>query len=136
MKNEQFGEISRQQMEAATRLAQLSIDSSQKIMAFQAELSRELFKDCVANANAQASSRNPQEIMVLRTKYAQETAKKVMKGAQQIAEISYGARVELSRSSIVASKNGNVISVRGLRREDISLIERQSQLVNQSTCLS
>lgn len=97
MKNEHLNEMHRKNMEAAMRLAQLSIENSQKIMALQSELARELFQESVANAKAQTGAKDPQEIMSLRTKYAQETAQKMMASAQKVAEIGNDARVEFSR---------------------------------------
>ena len=97
MKNEQLGDMNRKNMEAAMRLAQLSIENSQKIMALQSELARELFQESVANAKAQSGAKDPQEILSLRTRYAQETAQKMMESAQKIAEIGNDARVEFSR---------------------------------------
>lgn len=97
MKNEQVGEMNRKNMEAAMRLAQLSIENSQKIMALQSELARELFQESVANAKAQGGATDPQEVLTLRTQYAQETARKMMESAQRIAEIGNDARTEFSR---------------------------------------
>ena len=97
MKNEQLSEMNRKNMEAAMRLAQLSIENSQKIMALQSELARELFQESVANAKAQSGAKDPHEIMDLRTRYAQETAQRMMESAQKVAEIGNEARVEFSR---------------------------------------
>lgn len=97
MKNEQMGELHRKNMEAAMRLAQLSVENSQRIMALQSELARELFQESVAIAKAQADAKDPQDIMKLRAKYAQETAQKMMENAQKIAEIGNDARAEFSR---------------------------------------
>ena len=71
-KVEQFSELQRKNMEAAMRLAQLSIENSQRIMAIQSELARELFQDSVANAKAQTSAKDPQSVMSLRAQYAQD----------------------------------------------------------------
>lgn len=97
MKNEHMGELHRKNLEAAMRLAQLSIENSQKIMALQSELARELFQESVANAKAQTDVQDPQEVMGLRAKYAQDTAQKMIESAQKIAEIGNEARVEFSR---------------------------------------
>ena len=97
MKNEQLGDLHRKNMEAAMRLAQLSVENSQRIMALQSELARELFQESVAIAKAQTDAKDPQEVMNLRTKYAQETAQKMIESAQKIAEIGNDARVEFSR---------------------------------------
>jgi phasin family protein len=93
----EFGEIQRKNMEAAMRLAQLSIENSQRIMALQSQLARELFQESIEQAKAQVGSANPQDIMKLRAHYAQETTQKMIAAAQQVAEIGNSARVEFSR---------------------------------------
>ncbi len=92
-----FTEIQRKNMEAAMRLAQLSIENSQRIMALQSQLARELFEESVEQARAQAGAKDPQDLMALRAKYAQETTQKMIEAARQIAEIGNGARMEFSR---------------------------------------
>lgn len=96
-KNEQFSELNRKNMEAAMRLAQLSIENSQRVVALQNELARELFQDGVENARAQAGAKDPQEVLRLRSQYAQDTAQKMMATAQKVAEIGNEARAEFSR---------------------------------------
>lgn len=97
VKNEQLGELNRKNIEAAMRLAQLSIDNSQRVVALQNELARELFNDGVASARAQAGAKDPQELLQLRARYAQDTAQKVMATAQRVAEVGNEARVEFAR---------------------------------------
>jgi phasin family protein len=96
-KTEQFTELHRKNMEAAMRLAQLSIDNSQRIMALQTELAKEMFQSGVENAKALTGARDPQAALQLRTQYAQETTQRMVAAAQQIAEISNSARAEFSR---------------------------------------
>lgn len=96
-KAEILSDLNRKNMEAAMRLAQLSIENSQRVMALQNELARELFNDSVANARAQSSAKDPQEVLRLRAEYAQETARKMMAVAQQVAEIGNDARSAFSR---------------------------------------
>ncbi len=96
-KNDQFTELNRKNMEAAMRLAQLSIENSQRVVALQNELARDLFQDGVENARAQATAKDPQEVLRLRSQYAQETAQKMMVTAQKVAEIGNESRVEFSR---------------------------------------
>lgn len=93
----EFGEIQRKNMEAAMRLAQLSIDNSQRIMALQSQLARELFENSVEQTKLQATSKDPQDIVKLRAQYAQETTQKMIATAQQVADIGNSARVEFSR---------------------------------------
>jgi phasin family protein len=94
---EQFSELNRKNMEAAMRLAQMSIENSQRVVTLQNELARELFNDGVENARAQSAAKDPQEVLRLRTEYAQETARKVMAVAQQVAALSNDSRAEFSR---------------------------------------
>lgn len=96
-KTEQFTELHRKNMEAAMRLAQLSIDNSQRIMALQTELAKDMFQSGVENAKALTGARDPQAALQLRTQYAQETTQRMVAAAQQIAEISNSARAEFSR---------------------------------------
>ncbi len=96
-KNEQFNELNRRNMEAAMRLAQLSIENSHRLMSLQNDLARELFNDGVENARAQAAAKDPQEVLRLRAEYAQETARKMMAIAQQVAALTNEARIEFSR---------------------------------------
>jgi len=95
--NENFTELNRKNMEAAMRLAQLSIENSQRVMALQSDLARELFQQGVENARAQTGAKDPQEVLRLRTQYAQDTAQKMMLAAQKVAEIGNDARVEFAR---------------------------------------
>jgi len=96
-KTEQFSELNRKNMEAAMRLAQLSIENSQRVVALQNELARELFEDGMENARAQAGAKDPQEVLRLRSQYAQHTAQKMMGAAQKIAAIGNEARGEFAR---------------------------------------
>lgn len=96
-KADNFSELNRKNMEAAMRLAQMSIENSQRVMALQSELARELFQDGVENARQQTTAKDPQEVLRLRNEYAQETAQKMMQTAQKVAEIGNDARTEFAR---------------------------------------
>ncbi|MDP1981400.1 MAG: phasin family protein, partial [Sulfuritalea sp.] len=96
-KTEQFTELHRKNMEAAMRLAQLSIENSQRIMALQSELAKDMFQSGVEAAKAQTGASDPQSMMQLRTQYAQETTQRMVAAAQQIAEISNSSRAEFAR---------------------------------------
>ena len=96
-KIEQFSELHRKNMEAAMRMAQLSMENSQRIMALQSELAKEMFQSGVENAKALTAARDPQAAMQLRTEYAQATTQRMVAAAQQIAAISNEARTEFAR---------------------------------------
>lgn len=95
-KIENYSELNRKNMDAAMRLAQMSIENSQRVVALQNELARELFQSGVENAKAQSSAKDPQEVLRLRAEYAQETARRMMETAQKVAEISNAARVDFA----------------------------------------
>ena len=84
-------------MEAAMKLAQMSIENSQRIVALQVEVAKSLFQDSVDNAKALAAAKDPQQAVALRTHYTQETAQKMIEAAREIAEIGNDSRSEFSR---------------------------------------
>lgn len=96
-KPEQFTELHRKNMEAAMRLAQMSIENSQRIVTLQVEVAKTLFQDSVDNAKALAAAKDPQQAVTLRTQYTQETAQKMIDAAREISEIGNASRTEFSR---------------------------------------
>ncbi|HEX5394225.1 MAG TPA: phasin family protein [Rhodocyclaceae bacterium] len=104
---EQFAEIQRRNLDAAVRLAQLSIENAQRIMALQTELAQSLLSDSMANAQAQARAKDGQEMFTLRAKYAQDASQRLMETASKMAEIGNEARVEFSRLLTEQLASGN-----------------------------
>ena len=96
-KPEQFSELHRKNMEAAMRLAQMSIENSQRIVTLQVEVAKTLFQDSVDNAKALSTVKDPQQAVTLRTQYTQETTQKMIDAAREIAEIGNASRGEFSR---------------------------------------
>ena len=94
--NNQFTEIQRKNIEAAMRLAQLSIENSQRIMALQTQLARELFVDTVEQARS-GTETGAAEVVQSRARYTQETMRKMIDAARQVTEISNSTRSEFSR---------------------------------------
>ena len=94
---EKFSELHRKNMEAAMRLAQMSIENSQRVMALQADLAKSLFESSVNSAKAQAAVKSPQDLLRLQADYARETAGRVVEIAKQVAEIGNAARSEFSQ---------------------------------------
>lgn len=106
-KGDNLTELNRRNMEAAMRLAQMSIENSQRVMALQNELAREMFQQGVDNARALASAKDPQQLMQMRAQYAQETAQQMMAAAQKVAEIGNEARTEFTRLLTEQLASGN-----------------------------
>ena len=96
-KPEQFTELHRKNMEAAMKLAQMSVENSQRIVALQAEIARKLMGGSVENAKALAAAKDPQEAIALRTQFTQDTTQMLMAAAQEIAELGNTTRSEFSR---------------------------------------
>ncbi|MEK7736786.1 MAG: phasin family protein, partial [Pseudomonadota bacterium] len=91
-KPEQFSELHRKNMEAAMKLAQMSIENSQRIITLQVEAAKQMFQESVDSAQALTSVKDPQEAAALRTRYTQETAQRMMETARRIAEIGNASR--------------------------------------------
>ena len=96
-KSEQISELQRKNLEAGMKLAQMSLDNSQRILGLQVDITRKLFQDSIENAKALAGVKDPQQALSLQTQYAQETTKRMVAAAQQIAEIGNSARAEFTR---------------------------------------
>ncbi|MCB1957566.1 MAG: phasin family protein [Rhodocyclaceae bacterium] len=94
---EQFSAIQKKNLETAMRLAQMSIENSQRIMEVQVQTAKELFEDSMANAKALTGTRDPKDMLSLRTEYAQNTTEKMLACARQIAEITGSAQAEVGR---------------------------------------
>lgn len=97
MKNDQITDLQRKSMEAAKQLAQLSIENSQRILALQTELAQELFKDGVTNFKSLLGAKDPQEMLGLQTRYAQEMAQKLTAATQKVSAVGNQAREQLTK---------------------------------------
>lgn len=84
-------------LEAAMKLAELSIENSQRIMELQLQTARSLFDEGVANSQALIKTTDPAEAMALRTQLAQNTTEKMLGCARQIAEITSSTQAEVGR---------------------------------------
>lgn len=94
---EKLTELHRKNMETATRLAQLSVDHSQRVMALQAALAKSLYAASVKSVKAQAKVKNPQDLLRLQTDYARDTTQRVVDMAKQVAEVGNTARADFSQ---------------------------------------
>jgi phasin family protein len=97
MSNEQFSEMHRKSIDAAMKLAQMSLENSKRIMELQVETARALFEESVSNARAMTEAKDPQAALALRTRFAQETSQKMMEAMRQMAEITAEAQGEFNR---------------------------------------
>lgn len=96
-KQEQLNEIQKKNLEAAMRLAQLSIENSQKIMELQVQTAKSLFEEGVHNAKALSTVKEPKDMLELRTTYAQNTTERMLSCAKAIAEIASQTQAEVGK---------------------------------------
>jgi len=94
---EQFNELQRKNIEAAMRLAEMSIENSQRIMELQIATAKALFEDGVANAKAMTTTQDPQDMLRLRTEYAQSTTERMLACAREIAEVAAQSQSEVGK---------------------------------------
>jgi phasin family protein len=92
-----LGALQKKNLEAALRLAQVSIENSQRILELQMQASREIFESGVASARAMSEADTPQAALQLRTRYAQETTEKVLACSRGIAEVTVQLQTEMGR---------------------------------------
>ncbi len=96
-KTEQLNELQRKNIEAAMRLAEMSIENSQRIMELQVTTAKALFEDGVNNAKAMTSTQDPQDLLRLRTQYAQSTTERMLACAREIAEVASQSQSEVGK---------------------------------------
>ncbi len=96
-KPDQLNELQKKNLEAAMRLAQLSIENSQRIMEIQVSTAKSLFEEGVENAKALSTAKDPKGMMDLRAQYAQQTTEKMLACAREIAEITTRTQAEFGK---------------------------------------
>jgi phasin family protein len=96
-KAEQFSEMQRKSLDAAMRLAQLSIENSQRIMELQVQTAKSLFEESVTNAKALATTQDPKTALELRAQFAQATAERMLHVARSIAQIATETQAEFGQ---------------------------------------
>lgn len=96
-KQDQFNELQKKNMEAAMRLAQMSIENSQRIMELQVATAKSLFEEGVNNAKALGAAKDPKAMMELRTQFAQVSTEKMLACAREMAELTSRTQAEVGK---------------------------------------
>lgn len=96
-KEQQLNELHRKNLEAAMRLAQMSIENSQRIMEMQVSTAKSLFEEGVNNARALGSARDPQAMVELRTQFAQNATEKMLACAREMADLTSQTQAEIGK---------------------------------------
>lgn len=94
--NSPFADIQRRNLEAASRLAQLSLSHTQQILSAQTKLAQELINGNVASTRAELETTDPQKLLALRAEHAQKTVQALMQSAKEVAELGNAVRSEFS----------------------------------------
>ncbi|MFN3986314.1 MAG: phasin family protein [Rhodocyclaceae bacterium] len=96
-KQDQFNELQKKNLEAAMRLAQMSIENSQKIMELQVSTAKSLFEEGVNNAKALSAAKDPKAMMDLRSQFAQSSTERMLQCAREIAELTSKTQAEVGK---------------------------------------
>jgi len=96
-KQDQFNDLQKKNLEAAMRLAQMSIENSQRIMEMQVAVAKSLFEEGVENARALSTMKDPKQVIELRTQYAQSTTEKMLSCAREMAELTTRTQAEVGK---------------------------------------
>ncbi|QDX81023.1 hypothetical protein B9N43_07035 [Denitratisoma sp. DHT3] len=92
-----LAEMQQKNLEAAMALTRLSMASSQRMIELQADLARQLFEDGVAQTRAQLGVKDPQQLLGMRSQYAQATAQHMIEAGLKLTELGNEARAEFAR---------------------------------------
>ena len=77
--------MQKKSLDSAMKLAQLSIENSQRILQLQMQTAKDMFEDGVSNVQSLSQVKTPQEAMELRARYAQHAAEKMLSTSRNIA---------------------------------------------------
>lgn len=107
MKSDQFGELQRKNLETCMKLAQISFDNSQRLVALQLDITKKLFEDGIENAKAQTASKDPQQALALQSRYAQESTQAIMDATRQLTELCSASCSECAQLLTEQYTSGN-----------------------------
>lgn len=86
MNTEHLSDLQRKNMAVGMKLAQLSMENTQRIVELQVELTKKLVQDCIESGQAMTTVREPQQMIALQTRYLQDTTQTLVDAARQITE--------------------------------------------------
>ncbi len=106
-KDNHVSALQKTNIDAAMRLAQLSIENSQRVMEIQVSTAKRLFEEGLANATAISAVSDPKDAMELRARFAKNTTEQMLGCARQIADITTAAQAELRQLVSAQLNTGN-----------------------------
>jgi len=84
-------------LETALKFAQISMDSAERMMKLQLEAARTSFEENSKTAKALTEARDPQQLMSLRTKLAEQSVEKMLTYCKSVYEVASATQAEVSR---------------------------------------
>jgi phasin family protein len=95
--NEQFSKISLGGVETVLRFAQISLDSAEKLVKFNLEVSKQSLEDNIKVAKELADAKDPQEAVARINKLATESVEHAVSNSRNVYEIVTRAQGELAK---------------------------------------
>jgi phasin family protein len=94
---EPLTELSRENLESAMRLAEISMESAQKLVKLQLEASKMFVEENTRNGKSLAQAKTPEDVLALRTKFAESGFAKAMEYSRSLYEIAADTQAEFKQ---------------------------------------
>lgn len=94
---EELTEFSRDNLESAIRLAQISMQSAERLVRLQLEAGRMFVEENSRNVKSLAAAKTPQDMLALRAKFAESSFAKAMEYSRGLYEIAAEAQTEFKQ---------------------------------------
>lgn len=98
--------LNQRSLDTAMKVAQLSFDNSQRVIEFQLNMARSLFEEGLQSIKEAAEAKNPEEVMRLRTRFAQGSAERMLNVTRQVAEMAAAFQIDLGKALSVQMGSG------------------------------
>ena len=96
-KPEDFAALGKGGLETALKFAQISMDSAERMMKLQLEAARTSFEENSKTAKALTEAKDPQQLMSLRTKLAEQSVEKMLSYSKSVYEVASATQAEVAR---------------------------------------
>ena len=94
---EQMTELNNAAVLSAARLSKLSLDSAERLLALQLGFAKSALGDATRAARAASATQDPQQLLALRTKAAEEAMSQWLEYSRGLYEVASDAQAELSK---------------------------------------
>lgn len=94
---EQMTELNNAAVLSAARLSKLSLDSAERLLALQLGFAKSALGDATRAARAASATQDPQQLLALRTKAAEEAMSQWLEYSRGLYEVASDAQAELAK---------------------------------------